>query len=79
VGGGLGVVWMGAENFTSTGFHFPDHPAHSESLYQRCYPGAQCTRMISKVLFLSHCACYMNTLNIREPEITDIHIVTFGF
>ena len=62
---------MGAENCTSTGFHFPDRIAPSELLYQLRHPGPQCIRVTSKVLFLSHCACYTNTLNIRELEITD--------
>lgn len=72
---------MGAENFTSTGFHFPDHPAPARSklLYQLRHPGPQNIRVISEVLFLSHCACYMNILNIKEPKISDTQIVTFGF
>jgi len=27
-------VWTGAENLAPTGIRFPDHPAHSESLYR---------------------------------------------
>jgi hypothetical protein len=26
-------VWTGAENLTPTRIQFPDHPAHSESVY----------------------------------------------
>jgi len=31
-------VWVGTENLTPTRIPSPDHPAHSESLYQLYYP-----------------------------------------
>jgi hypothetical protein len=33
-----GLVWTCAENLVHTGIQSPDSPAHSESLYQLCYP-----------------------------------------
>jgi hypothetical protein len=33
-----GPVWTGAENFAPTKIQSPDHPAHSQSLYQLSYP-----------------------------------------
>ena len=38
VGCASGLVWMGTEDLTPTRNQFPDHPAHSESLYQLHYP-----------------------------------------
>jgi hypothetical protein len=32
-------IWTGAENLVPTGIRSPDHPAHSELLYQLCYLG----------------------------------------
>jgi hypothetical protein len=36
-----GPVATGAENLTSTGIRFPDHPNRSESPYRLHYPGPQ--------------------------------------
>jgi len=33
-----GLVWAGVENLAPTGIRSLDRPAHSQSLYQLCYP-----------------------------------------
>jgi len=34
-----GLVWMGVENFATTGIHSSNFPARSQLFYQLCYPG----------------------------------------
>jgi hypothetical protein len=39
IGGWVVPSWTGAKNLAFAWIQSPDHPAHSNSLYQLCYPG----------------------------------------
>jgi hypothetical protein len=52
-----GPVWMGAENFASTGIRSPDHPASIESLYRLRYLGPCGLRRANvKTVWVVRCA-----------------------
>ena len=80
---------MGAENLAPTGIRSPDRPAHSESLYQLCYPSPSWKKckegkvyshiwLTSEVLLLKllyHCVLLMLTAGL-SLSLTHTHTHT---